>query len=144
MADWFEQLTREGYALLPQVFTGAEVAAARAACAVALSEATAVSSVLASAGGPAYGARNLLRLWPEVVTLLGNLTGPLLRVLGPQGGLTRGLYFDKPPGYSWASPGIGISPSRYGSTVRWDGSAIQRRKRGFHTSKPRSNYSPPC
>jgi len=25
-------------------------------------------------------------------------------VLGPQGGLTRGLYFDKPPGNSWALP----------------------------------------
>src|SRR5262249_731751 len=96
----------EGYALLPSVFTLSEVQAARKACGEALAQAAATSSVLAEKGGPAYGARNLLRLWPEVVLLLRapTLAGALLRVLGPGGGVTRGLYFDKPPGYSWTLP----------------------------------------
>jgi hypothetical protein len=106
MADWFEQLTREGYALLPGMFTLAEVEAAREACARALAQATAALSILADKGGPPYGARNLLRLWPEVIVLarMPSLAAALLRVLGSQGGVTRGLYFDKPPGYSWTLP----------------------------------------
>jgi hypothetical protein len=104
MADWFEQVTHDGYALLRGVFTAAEVSAARSACAEALAGGD--PSVLAGSAGPAYGARNLLRLWPGALELARSaaLAGPLLRVLGPAGGVVRGLYFDKPPGHSWALP----------------------------------------
>jgi len=120
MPDWYEQLTCDGYAMLPQAFTLSEVEAARRDCAAALTEINAGSSVLAGAGGPAYGARNLLRLWPKVVALLrtATLAGPILRVLGPQAGVVRGLYFDKPPGNSWALPwhrDLTIAVKKHGS-----------------------------
>jgi hypothetical protein len=60
---------------------------------------------LTGAGGVS-GARNLLRMWPQVVELARQpaLASPLLELLGPSGGVVRGLYFDKPPGYGWALP----------------------------------------
>ena len=98
-----DSLDRDGYVMLPAVFTAAEVGAIRAACAQAL--ATASDSVLAN-GGSAYGARNLLTLWPDALTLARApiLAAGLRDVLGPAAGLVRGLYFDKPPGHSWALP----------------------------------------
>jgi hypothetical protein len=98
-----ESLDRDGYVLLPAIFKAAEVDATRAGCAQALAAAS--DSVLAN-GGPAYGARNLLTLWPDSLTLARapNLAAGLRDVLGPTAGLVRGLYFDKPPGHSWALP----------------------------------------
>jgi hypothetical protein len=100
--DWHEQLTRDGYAMLRGVLPPREVAAALDSCTAALASGDA--SVLAGSGGPAYGARNLLRLWPDAMRLARALAEPLLLVLGPAGGVVRGLYFDKPPGHSWALP----------------------------------------
>jgi ectoine hydroxylase-related dioxygenase (phytanoyl-CoA dioxygenase family) len=56
--------------------------------------------------GPAYGARNVLRLWPNVLEMLRKaaFAETLVQVLGPGCGAVRGLYFDKPPGHSWALP----------------------------------------
>ncbi len=106
MADWLEQLTHEGYTLLLGVLNAAEVQAIRAACTSALADAATDRAVLAGHGGQPYGARNLFRLWPGVLTLARHpaLAAALRRVLGPRGGLVRGLYFDKPPGDSWALP----------------------------------------
>ena len=101
--DWFDRLDRDGFVLLPGVFTTAEMARAAGEWAEAMAGADG-RSILAN-GGPAYGARNLLRLWPDVIRLArASLAEPLLRVLGPRGGVVRGLYFDKPPGQSWALP----------------------------------------
>jgi hypothetical protein len=98
-----DPLDRDGYEILPAVFPTAEVLAARAACARALADPDA--AVLAN-GGPAYGARNLLALWPAALALVRSplLTARLLAVLGPAAGVVRALYFDKPPGHSWALP----------------------------------------
>ncbi len=106
MTDWFDALEADGYTLLPGVLSDAEVDAARAGCAALLADPGAGPAVLAAAGGPAYGARNVLRHWPGAADLarLPRLAGPLSRVLGPAGGVVRGLYFDKPPGASWALP----------------------------------------
>jgi hypothetical protein len=103
---WFEQWTADGYLLLPHVFTPLEVEGMRRACATALAEGAAAGSVLSAAAGPAYGARNLLRLWPEAVALVRSprLGAIVLRILGERAGVVRGLYFDKPPGNSWALP----------------------------------------
>jgi hypothetical protein len=105
-SDWCEQLTEEGYTLLPAVLSTEEVESVRRSCAGALTDPGAASSLLTSGEGPPYGARNLLRLWPEVVDLIRNpsLSDPLTRILGDRCGLVRGLYFDKPPGNSWALP----------------------------------------
>jgi ectoine hydroxylase-related dioxygenase (phytanoyl-CoA dioxygenase family) len=45
-------------------------------------------------------------LWPEVVGLARRpgLFGPLVGLLGPEAGVVRALFFDKPPGHSWALP----------------------------------------
>jgi hypothetical protein len=124
MTDWMEQLSRDSYALLPRVFTPAEMRAACDGCAAAFAQERAASSLLADNGGPAYGARNLLRLWPEVVALARSpaLAAPLLRVLGERGGVVRALYFDKPPGYSWALPwhrDLTVAVKRHGRLGRF-------------------------
>jgi hypothetical protein len=105
VAGWFEQLAEDGYAILPDVLTAGEVEAARRACADALADPAAASSLIGDGARP-HGARNLLRLWPGAVAIarMPQLSGPLRRVLGPGGGLVRGLYFDKPPGDGWALP----------------------------------------
>jgi hypothetical protein len=106
MPGWFEQLEQEGYALLPGVFTLAEIESAAESCARSLADADAASSLLVDEAGQPYGARNLLQLWPHAIGLARapQLAAPLLCVLGPNGGIVRGLYFDKPPGSSWALP----------------------------------------
>lgn len=63
------------------------------------------ASVLRSRG-QTYGSRNLVESFPEVSELPRN---PLLRelvttVLGPNAGIVRVLYFDKPPDRSWSLP----------------------------------------
>jgi hypothetical protein len=106
MADWFEELDRDGYAVLPAVFGPAAVGGLVAECSLVLAGAAGDPAVLAGKGGPAYGARNLLRLWPGVIDVARTpvLADALLRVLGPGGGVVRALFFDKPPGHSWALP----------------------------------------
>ena len=102
MAD----LDRDGFALIAGVLSAAQVEDARIACATALAQEANADSVLAGRSGPAYGARNLLQLWPACVDLLRlePLATILKNVLGASAGVVRGLYFDKPPGHSWALP----------------------------------------
>lgn len=103
-----ERLARfetDGFAILPQVLTTGEVETAREACAAALASAADDGSVFGR-GGATHGARNLLRTWPSVVELLRIpvLVEVARQVLGPDAGVVRGLYFDKPPGDGWALP----------------------------------------
>src|SRR5262245_28805727 len=104
--DWLTDLQRDGFVILPAVFTPAEVDAARAACAAALADPAAAGSLLANAGQPPHGARNLLDVWPGSIDLARApaLAEAVCRVLGPAAGVVRGLYFDKPPGEGWALP----------------------------------------
>jgi hypothetical protein len=104
--DWYVRLEADGYALLPAVFTTAGVARHVTECVEVCRRHADDPAILSGEGSPAYGARNLIHLWPRVVELARtpSLVGPLLRVLGPDGGLVRALFFDKPPGHSWALP----------------------------------------
>ena len=106
MSVWHAQLDEAGYVMLPAVFSATEVAAALAACSAMLSSEAAAGSILANEPGAAYGARNVLQWWPNVRSILRNASfaEALLQVLGPNCGAVRGLYFDKPPGHSWALP----------------------------------------
>lgn len=56
--------------------------------------------------GQVYAARNLLELCPEIITLwrTEELVRFVIDELGPEAGLVRGLYFDKPPEQTWALP----------------------------------------
>jgi ectoine hydroxylase-related dioxygenase (phytanoyl-CoA dioxygenase family) len=106
VTDWFDRLTTDGYALLTGVFGPSEVALAREACAVALADHAGESAVLSRAGAEPHGARDLLRLWPGAAGLAHApvLASAIRRTLGPDAGLVRALYFDKPPGHGWALP----------------------------------------
>jgi hypothetical protein len=103
---WFEDFQRDGYTIIPAVLSPAEVEAARQACASALAHPSAADSLLSGEHGPPHGARNLIRLWPEIADLGRRpaLLEPLLCILGAHGGIVRGLYFDKPAGAGWALP----------------------------------------
>lgn len=105
-SDWRPALAADGFALLRGVFTPDEVRELAEEWAGVCEANAADEAILAGEGGPAYGARNLLRLWPRVAELARQpgLIGPLREVLGPAGGLVRALFFDKPPGHSWALP----------------------------------------
>jgi hypothetical protein len=103
---WLEQLEIEGFALIRGALSADEVENAVRQWGEATQRHAGDAAVLASDGNPAYGARNLLDLWPGVVDLVRAepLRGSLLEVLGSGAGVVRGLYFDKPPGHSWALP----------------------------------------
>jgi hypothetical protein len=105
MTRWREQLERDGFAVLPDVLTEAEVRAALMEWAEVSRRHAGDEAILAN-DGPAYGARNLLQLWPGVLdfTRRPRLRDALLEVLGPVAGVVRVLFFDKPPGHSWALP----------------------------------------
>lgn len=64
------------------------------------------SASIRNRAGLVYAARNVLQMWPEVFEVCQH---PLLRqflriILGDDCGLVRVLYFDKPPGQTWALP----------------------------------------
>lgn len=98
-------LERDGFAWVRDAFDATSVASMILEVESALASNS--SSVLAGSRGPAYGARNLLRLWPHAIDWLKRcdpLVAMLRAALGPNAGIVRGLYFDKPPGHSWALP----------------------------------------
>jgi ectoine hydroxylase-related dioxygenase (phytanoyl-CoA dioxygenase family) len=98
-------LERDGFAWIRGAYSHSETEAMLRELQAAL--AADASSVLAGSRGPAYGARNLLRMWPNAIEWLSRcapLASILREALGPNAGVVRGLYFDKPPGHSWALP----------------------------------------
>jgi hypothetical protein len=105
MTTWREQLEEDGYALLTNLFTPDDVRVAIAEWDEVCHTRAADPAILSN-DGPAYGARNLLQLWPRVVELARRpkLRAALIESLGQAAGIVRVLYFDKPPGHSWALP----------------------------------------
>jgi hypothetical protein len=104
LSDWCAALNQDGCLLLPAVFAPDEVAAMRSA----LQQALGGEGVLRDAGGEGtvYAARNVLSLWPASAKVWHRspLVDAVRVALGPGCGLVRVLYFDKPPGQSWALP----------------------------------------
>ncbi len=100
-----DQLADDGYLLLPSVFTADQVNAITADLASAFASDSS-GSTLRAEDGSVYGARNLLQLWPAVADVWRRpvLQYLLANTLGPDFGLVRVLYFDKPPQQSWALP----------------------------------------
>jgi hypothetical protein len=98
--------TPAGYAVVPGVFQPEECRAIAARVASALADCQDDAASLKRASGAIYGARNLLALFPEALSLW--LRPPLVQlltaVLGHEFGLVRGLFFDKPPASSWSLP----------------------------------------
>jgi Phytanoyl-CoA dioxygenase (PhyH) len=97
-------IDQEGYFLLrnacpadlcDQLLAEFQLACAKAGC-----------GIIRGAGDSIVGVRNLLAVWPEVLRVLdlSEFHDALCAILGPHFGLVRILYFDKPPGESWALP----------------------------------------
>jgi hypothetical protein len=102
----WRSLEDDGFALLRGAFTPAEASALADSLTAALAHPGTAGPAIRGEGGAVYAARNVLELWPEarVVWRRPPLLGALADVLGPDFGLVRALYFDKPPGPSWALP----------------------------------------
>ncbi|MEM7474235.1 MAG: phytanoyl-CoA dioxygenase family protein [Planctomycetota bacterium] len=98
-----ESLKSSGFCCLPAILDSNEVIRIIEQLELVL---TAQSEGVLTSRDSAYGVRNLLQLWPEVVSLLQEpvLLSFLRSVLGPNFGLVRVLFFDKPPGRSWTLP----------------------------------------
>lgn len=98
------RLIEQGYAMLEGIFDIAEMDSLADRLSVTL-QARDVPSILRS-HGQAYGSRNLLEVFPEVSALLSRaaLRGFIAANLGPDAGIVRVLYFDKPPNRSWSLP----------------------------------------
>lgn len=99
-----EQLDKDGFVTVPSVLSPAQVEEMLSKLESAIA-ADAAGSTLRS-DGTIYAARNVMKLWPDVVTAWRRppLPDMLTAALGPEHGLVRVLYFDKPPGQSWALP----------------------------------------
>ncbi|HZT83435.1 MAG TPA: phytanoyl-CoA dioxygenase family protein [Gemmataceae bacterium] len=101
-----DEIEERGYAVLPGVFPPTEVEETLHGLAAALATPRGAESALRNEEGAVYGARNVLSFWPAaaVVAQRPPLPAALADVLGPRYGLVRALYFDKPPGQTWALP----------------------------------------
>jgi hypothetical protein len=106
MDDWLAALEEDGCVLLPGVFEPAEAAGIRTALEEALARQAGQAPAIRGGEGSIYAARNVLQLWPPAAEVWqrGALLELLAGALGPGFGLVRVLYFDKPPGESWALP----------------------------------------
>lgn len=101
-----DALSREGYVVLKGIFAPAEVRAMLAGIESALAAGTGDDPAIRGGEGTVYAARNIQHRWPDVTRVwrTPRLLRALEGALGPGLGLVRGLYFDKPPGNSWALP----------------------------------------
>jgi hypothetical protein len=101
-----EQLAENGFTELAGVFDIQTVDGVARDLDRVLSAADPSESALRSENGTLYAARNVLSLWPEVTNVwkAPALLAALRSILGPDFGLVRALFFDKPPTDSWSLP----------------------------------------
>ncbi len=101
-----EALVRDGFVTLPAVFTPDEAATMASDLDAAITAGRPDDPAILASEGTVYAARNILVLWPPSasVWIRPALLEPLISILGPRLGVVRVLFFDKPPGGSWALP----------------------------------------
>jgi Phytanoyl-CoA dioxygenase (PhyH) len=99
------QMDADGFVVLPGVYSAAQVDSMLAGLAGIFHDQPEAVAIRSSAGS-VYAARNVLALWPETADVWRQPPLPefLARLLGPEFGLVRALFFDKPPGRSWTLP----------------------------------------
>ena len=102
---WLRGLQHNGFTIVPGVFPRTDADALARELEEALAEPSAATAIR-SRSDTVYAARNVLELFPKAAYVWRRPPLPELleRVLGPQYGLVRGLYFDKPPEQTWALP----------------------------------------
>ncbi len=103
---WKTELEQQGFAVLAAVFDVREIRAICTEVEAALNRASAEAGPLRRREDAVVASRNVLALWPQVIelALAEPIQQALAETLGPDCGLVRVLYFDKPPGQSWALP----------------------------------------
>ena len=101
-----EALSRDGFVTLAAVFTREEAATMGDHLDAVLASSRADDPAILTSDGIIYAARNVLTLWPPSASVWHRsaLLEPLRAILGPRLGVVRALFFDKPPGGSWALP----------------------------------------
>jgi hypothetical protein len=101
-----EQLAQDGFTLLAEVLTPDQTDSLRERFEQALGQPAGTAAAIRSPEGTVYAARNVLTVWPEAGSFWKQtaLARVLEEVLGPRYGLVRVLFFDKPPGQTWALP----------------------------------------
>lgn len=119
-------LQQQGYALLPEVYSASDVTTF---CAQAQTVFVPQVESVRHQQGAVYAVRNVLEIWPLArgIAQIPRLQKILRETLGPEYGLVRGLYFNKPPEQTWSlpwhkdlmiairepgNPGAGYSPPR--------------------------------
>jgi hypothetical protein len=106
IADWSREILESGFAILPRVFSVGEVDELVAGLDGAMNRVNEAEGPIRDKAGTVYAGRNLLRLFVPAKTIWRR--SPLLEllheVLGPDFGLVRALFFDKPPERTWALP----------------------------------------
>ena len=104
--DALNKIERDGYSLVPAVFTPVEVDAVTSGLSAALEAARGEGESIKAAAGTVYAARNVLAVFPAARELWRRppLVELLTSALGPGFGLVRGLFFDKPPDRGWTLP----------------------------------------
>jgi ectoine hydroxylase-related dioxygenase (phytanoyl-CoA dioxygenase family) len=103
---WIDGFQRDGLVILQGLFSSDQVAAITASLTRILTESARDTTAIRGEEGNIYAARNVLELWVEAneIWRQSPLPEALEAVLGRHYGLVRGLYFDKPPGATWALP----------------------------------------
>jgi hypothetical protein len=98
-----EELSQQGWSLVESVYAANHLSRIHERLARALQTA---DDAVREREGAVYAARNLLDLCPDLIGLweTPELVQLVSAMLGPQAGLVRALYFDKPPEQTWALP----------------------------------------
>ena len=101
-----QEIDEQGFVLLSGVFSSAEVDELLATLATATTGLERDGESIRSRSGSVYAARNVLDWYPPArdVWRRAPLAPLLTHVLGPEYGLVRALFFDKPPDRSWSLP----------------------------------------
>ncbi len=101
-----QQISEQGFAVVQAAISQAAVDQLTSEIDRSLASEELSGTALRSSDGTVYAARNVLDLLPSAAQawLTPRLEQLLLSVLGPEFGLVRGLFFDKPPQRSWSLP----------------------------------------
>src|SRR5262245_54407812 len=100
------QLESDGFAIVRNIYSSDECRELATSLQAALTACADQATSLRRANGVIYGARNLLAVYAPATAIWRKpqLIDLLATVLGPQFGLVRGLFFDKPPDGNWSLP----------------------------------------
>lgn len=106
LANWRQQISSEGFAVIPGVFSAKELDELIAGLDAVMSHHESPEGPIRDRTGTVYAGRNLLSLFEPARTLWcrSPLLELLTEMLGSNVGLVRGLYFDKPPERTWSLP----------------------------------------